>query len=276
MHPRIRVADSYDAMSAAAAEAVARRLAARPSLRLALPTGHTPIGLYRRLVDLTRREGLRWDRARIFLLDEYLGLGPDHPGSFRRYMEDHLLRHLDPAPAVDSLDGRAADPAAECARYEAALAAGGLDLVVLGIGRNGHIGFNEPGSPFQSRTRVVTLTPETRRANAPDFGGDPEAVPPRALTVGIATILEGKEIFVLAAGAAKAPAVERAIQGPLDPALPASALQRHPKVTWFLDREAAQGLDDPAIPALAGPAAGRPPSRRGPRPDGGAGGESRG
>ncbi|ADU50708.1 glucosamine/galactosamine-6-phosphate isomerase [Thermaerobacter marianensis DSM 12885] len=256
MPPRIRVAESYEAMSAAAAEAIARRLAARPSLRLALPTGHTPIGLYRRLVELTRQEGLRWDRARVFLLDEYLGLGPDDPGSFRRYMDEHLLRHLDPAPAVDALNGKAADPEVECARYEQVLAREGLDLVVLGIGRNGHIGFNEPGSPFQSRTRVVTLTADTRRANAPDFGGDPEAVPPRALTVGIATILDGKEIFVLAAGEAKAPAVERAIQGPLDPAVPASALQRHPKVTWFLDRDAARDLDDLPVPPRA-PSPGR-------------------
>ncbi|EKP94239.1 glucosamine-6-phosphate deaminase [Thermaerobacter subterraneus] len=252
MPPRIRIAESYEAMSAAAAEAVARRLAARPSLRMLLPTGHTPLGMYRRLVEITRHEGLRWDRAQVFLLDEYLGLGPEDPGSFRRYMAEHLLRHLNPAPAVDSLNGRAADPGSECARYEQALAAAGLDLVVLGIGRNGHIGFNEPGSPFTSRTRVVTLTADTRRANAPDFGGDPEAVPPQALTVGIATILEGKEIFVLAAGAAKAPAVERAIQGPLDPAVPASALQRHPRVTWFLDREAAAGLDPELVPAGVG------------------------
>lgn len=269
MAPRIRIADSYEAMSAAAAEAIARRLAARPSLRLALPTGHTPLGMYRRLVEITRREALSWGRARIFLLDEYLGLGAEDPRSFRRYMEEHLLRHLDPAPAVDALDGRAADPAAECARYEEALAREGIDLVVLGIGRNGHIGFNEPGSPFDSRTRVVTLTAETRRANARDFGGDPDAVPPRALTVGIATILEGREIFVLAAGQAKAPAVARAIHGPVDPSLPASVLQRHPQVTWFLDREAARLLDGAGTVEAAGSGARPIPGGDGARPPAG-------
>lgn len=244
MTPRIQIYDTYEAMSDAAAEAIAHRLAARPGLRLALPTGHTPLLMYRRLAALTRERGLRWDRARVFLLDEYLGLGADDPGSFRRYIAEHFLRHLDEPPALDSLDGRAADPDAECARYEAAIAAGGLDLVVLGVGRNGHIGFNEPGSPFTSRTRVVTLAPETRAANAPDFGGDPAAVPARALTVGIATILAGREVLVLAAGSAKAEAVERALAGPVDPAVPASALQRHPRVTWLLDREAAARLPE--------------------------------
>lgn len=243
MLPCIDVFDSYEALSRAAAERIAARLAARPSLCVALPTGRTPLRMYEVLADITRNRGLRWGRARVFLLDEYLGLGAGDPGSFHRFMEEHFLSRLEERPQVDALDGRAPDPEAECTRYEAAIrGAGGLDLAVLGLGRNGHIGFNEPGSSFDSRTRVVTLAPETRQANAPDFGGDPAAVPPRALTVGIATILESREVLVLVAGAAKAEAVRRALAGPADPAVPASALQRHPRVTWFLDREAAAQL----------------------------------
>lgn len=242
MRARIEIFDTYEALSQAAAEWIAARLAAKPDLRIALPTGHTPMLMYERLAAITRQRGLRWGRAQVFLLDEYLGLGADDPGSFRRYMEEHFLSRLDERPRVDALDGLAPDPAAECARYEAAIRDGGLDLAVLGLGRNGHIGFNEPGSSFDSRTRVVPLTPQTRRANAPDFGGDPAAVPARALTVGIATILESREVLVLVAGAAKAEAVRRSLAGPEDPAVPASALRRHPRVTWFLDRPAAERL----------------------------------
>lgn len=244
MAARIDVFDTYADLSRAAAERVAERLAARPALCLALPTGRTPLGMYDELVAISRERGLTWGGARVFLLDEYFGLGARDPGSFRRYMEDHFLSRLEQRPRVDALDGRAPDPEAECARYEAAIReAGGFDLAVLGLGRNGHIGFNEPGSSFDSRTRMVTLAPETRQANAPDFGGDPSAVPARALTVGIATILESREVLVLVSGAAKAEAVRRALGGPVDPEVPASVLQRHPRVTWLLDREAAARLE---------------------------------
>lgn len=240
--PRVLVLSDARAVGRRAARRIAALLRARPDARLALPTGRTPLPAYEELVHLARAGRADFRRATVFLLDEYLGLGPDDPRSLRAQLERHLLARLPARPAVHGLDGRAADPEAECARYERLLAQGGLDLVVLGIGLNGHIGFNEPGSPFDGRTRVVVLDGRTRAQNAPDFGGDPAAVPERALTVGIATILSAREVLVLATGAAKAGIVAAALASPPDPSLPATALHLHPRVTWLLDRAAAAGL----------------------------------
>ncbi len=239
---RVRVLPDYESMSAAAAEIVAGKVREKPEAVFLLPTGTTPLGMYRRLVEMHQREGLSFDRATFFNLDEYLGLPPDHPASYHVYMEENFYRLVDADPAqIHVPEGSAPDPEAECERYETAIReAGGVDLCVLGIGRNGHIGFNEPGAPFDSRTRVVRLAESTRRVNASDFEGD--RAPERAITVGMATIFESREVLILASGANKARAVAVAIEGEISDAVPASMLRRHPNTTFLLDQEAAAAL----------------------------------
>jgi glucosamine-6-phosphate deaminase len=231
-------------MSAAAARFVAARIRAKPDAVLLLPTGTTPLGMYGRLVELHAEEGLSFARATFFNLDEYLGLAPDHPASYHVYMEENFYKLVDANPArVHVPDGSAPDPEAECERYEAAIReAGGVDLCVLGIGRNGHIGFNEPGAPFGSRTRVVRLAESTRRVNAADFEGN--RAPEWAITVGMATVFEAREVLLLASGANKAGAVAAAVEGEISESVPASMLRRHPNTTFLLDREAALSLGD--------------------------------
>jgi len=226
-------------MSAVAAEIVAGKVREKPEAVFLLPTGTTPLGMYRRLVEMHHREGLSFAWANFFNLDEYLGLPPDHPASYHVYMQENFYGLVDADSArIHVPDGSAPDPQAECERYEAAIReAGGVDLCVLGIGRNGHIGFNEPGAPFDSRTRVVRLAESTRRVNASDFEGD--RAPERAITVGMATIFESREVLILASGANKAHAVAAALQGEFSEAVPASMLQRHPNATFLLDRDAA-------------------------------------
>jgi glucosamine-6-phosphate deaminase len=231
-------------MSVVAAEIVAARIRAKPDAVLLLPTGTTPLGMYGRLAELHAEEGLSFARATFFNLDEYLGLAPDHPASYHVYMEENFYGLVDADPAqVHVPDGSAPDPEAECERYEAAIReAGGVDLAVLGIGRNGHIGFNEPGAPFGSRTRVVRLAESTRRVNAADFAGN--RAPERAITVGMATVFEAREVLLLASGANKAVAVAAAVEGEISEFVPASILKRHPDATFLLDGEAASSLDD--------------------------------
>jgi glucosamine-6-phosphate deaminase len=236
---RVRVLPDYESMSAAAAEVVAGTVREKPEAVFLLPTGTTPLGMYRRLVEMHHREGLSFARATFFNLDEYLGLPPDHPASYHVYMQENFYGLVDADPArIHVPDGSAPDPQAECERYGAAIReAGGVDLCVLGIGRNGHIGFNEPGAPFDSRTRVVRLAESTRRVNASDFEGD--RAPERAITVGMATIFESRAVLILASGANKDRAVAAALQGGFSETVPASMLQRHPNATFLLDRDAA-------------------------------------
>ena len=239
---KIRVLPDYDALSEAAAAVVAERLREKPSAVLLLPTGTTPLGMYRRLVALHRSDGLSFARATFFNLDEYLGLPPDHPASYHVYMKENFYGLIDAGPAqVHVPRGDAADPEAECLRYEAAIReAGGIDLCVLGIGRNGHIGFNEPGAPFGSRTRVVRLAESTRLVNAADFEAD--RAPERAITVGLATISEAREALLLASGANKAGAVAAAVDGEISEEVPASVLRRHPQGIFLLDEDAGSDL----------------------------------
>jgi glucosamine-6-phosphate deaminase len=228
-----------------AARIVARQLRAKPDAVLALPTGITPRAIYAELVRQHRDEGLSFARATAFNLDEYVGIRADHPGSFRRALQEALYRHVDlPSARAHAPDGQAADLAAACAGYEAAIAAaGGLDLALLGLGTDGHIAFNEPTSSFGSRTRLKTLTDETRAANQSMFAGlGPEPVPHHALTVGIATILSARRCLLVAFGAAKAAAVAKMVEGPLAALVPASALQLHPHATVIVDEAAAEGL----------------------------------
>jgi glucosamine-6-phosphate deaminase len=226
-----------------AARVVARLLRGNPAAVLALPTGNTPRAVYAELARLHRAEGLSFARASAFGLDEYLGIAPDHPGAFRRYLNETLYRHVDlPPERAYAPDGLAQDPLKACQRYEVQIAAaGGLDLALLGLGRNGHIAFNEPTSSFASRTRLETLADETRAANQAAFGSDP--VPRYALTVGIATILGARRCLLLAFGASKSGAVARLVEGPLTARVPASALQLHPHATVLVDEAAAAGLE---------------------------------
>ncbi|HEY3316109.1 MAG TPA: glucosamine-6-phosphate deaminase [Bacillota bacterium] len=250
---RVVVAPDYEALTLVAAKFIAEAIAEKPGLVLALPTGNTPLGVYRRLVMMNRHGEVSFSRVTTFNLDEYIGLGTQHPLSFRVYMKEHFFGLVDIDPArVHLPDGLALDPEAEGRRYEAEIAkAGGLDLAVLGIGLNGHIGFNEPGSSFDSRTRPVTLSRETMiglQAGRPPEGtsngqGSARVFPMSGLTVGIATIMEAKRLLLLASGEVKAAAVTRALDGPISKDFPASVLQRHANVTVLVDREAAIDLD---------------------------------
>jgi glucosamine-6-phosphate deaminase len=234
-----------------AAQAIAREIAELIELRsksgkstvLGLATGSTPLPLYAELIRLHREAGLSFRSVITFNLDEYAGLGPEHPQSYRFFMEANLFRHLDiPADNIHIPDGMAEDPARHCAEYEAAIrAAGGIDLQILGIGRTGHIGFNEPPSSAESRTRWVHLDAVTRQDNSVFFGNLAE-VPHGALTMGVATILEARRVELMAFGEAKAGIVARAMQATPSADCPATWLQRHPACTFHLDAAAAKGL----------------------------------
>lgn len=238
----IVVLPSPEAACLRAARIVADLIRANPAAVLALPTGATPQAIYEELVRQHRAEGLSFARVNAFSLDEYVGVPPQHPGSFRRTLEEALYRHVDlPAAQAHAPDGTAADLSEACARYEAQIAdAGGLDLALLGLGRDGHIAFNEPTSSLQSRTRIKTLAEETRAANQAAFGQ--EAVPRHALTMGIATILSARRCVLVAFGDAKAGAVARLVEGPLTAMVPASALQLHARATIIVDQAAAARL----------------------------------
>jgi glucosamine-6-phosphate deaminase len=234
-----------------AAQAIAREIADLIEIRsksgkpavLGLATGSTPLPLYAELIRLHREENVSFRSVLTFNLDEYEGLGPTHPQSYRSFMQEHLFRHLDiPAANIRIPDGLTKEPAKHCAEYEAAIrAAGGIDLQILGIGRTGHIGFNEPPSAADTRTRWVHLDEVTRRDNSVFFG-DLAQVPHGALTMGVATILEARRIELIAFGEAKADIVRRAIRETPSAACPATWLQRHPSCTFHLDAAAAKAL----------------------------------
>jgi glucosamine-6-phosphate deaminase len=243
---RVRVFTTADALGRALARDIARRLTEKPDIVLGLPTGRTPVPLYRELVRLHGAGRADFRRAVTFNLDEFVGLEPDDPRSYQAFMRRHLFDHVDLSRRrIHFLNGAARDVARECARYERAVArAGGIDLQILGLGSNGHIGFNEPGDALVARTHRTRLTPATRRANASLFGNRVSAVPREALSMGMATILYGKRIVLLATGAAKARCVQRMIEGPVTPRLPGSFLQLHRHAEIWLDRAAARNLSD--------------------------------
>jgi len=241
--PRVTVFKSHHGVATALARRIAGAVEANPRLVLGLPTGRTPLALYRELAVLHAR-GVDFSEVTTFNLDEFVGIPASHPGSYRTFMEEHLFLHVNIQPENRHfLDGGASDPDAECLRYEREIAeAGGIDLQVLGIGTNGHIGFNEPASTLESRAHRVRLKPETRRSNAALFGGDPSKVPPEALSMGMATILHSRAIVLVATGRSKASCVERVVNGPLTTELPASFLQLHDDVDIMLDAPAAENL----------------------------------
>ena len=243
---QFQVFASPEAVAEAVAAHIAEVVPARPETVLGLATGKTFVPIYEALVRLSVETGLSFAGASSFNLDEYVGLPLNHPASFRRYMEENFFRHVDLPVERALLPEADGDAAAACLAYEAAIVArGGIDVQLLGIGRNGHIGFNEPGSAFDGRTQVAKLTPSTIAANTSDFPPG-EVPPPEAITMGIGTILEAREIALVATGAGKAEALARAFLAPPDETCPASALQGHGHVTVFCDEAAFAGMRDEA------------------------------
>lgn len=239
----LRITKDYDEMSELAATIVADRLRKNLALVLGLATGSTPLGTYRALIRMYQKEGLDFSRATTFNLDEYIGLPPDHPQSYHRFMDEHLFRHLNLDRRFTFVpDGMAADIEAHCDWYEERIReAGGIDIQILGIGRNGHLAFNEPGSSLGSRTRIKPLTEETRQDNA-RFFKSPAEVPTHAITMGIGTIMEARELILLASGEGKADAVKAAVEGPITAIVPASIMQMHRRAYVIVDQPAASKL----------------------------------
>jgi len=227
-----------------AADVIERVLAERPSPVLGLATGSTPEPLYAELIRRHQEEGLSFAHARAFTLDEYVGLPPDHPERYAAVIRRGLTDHLDLKPdAVQGPDGSAADLLAECVRYEQAIVdAGGVDVQIAGVGSDGHIAFNEPGSSLTSTTRLKTLNARTVADNA-RFFADADEVPRHVITQGLGTILRSRHLLLIATGASKAPAVARAVEGPLAASCPASVVQLHPHATVLLDEAAAADLE---------------------------------
>lgn len=240
---KVILARDENQMCTFAAHFVSRQVQRKADLVLGLATGRTMIGFYRELVESHRAGKVSFAQTTTFNLDEYVNLAPENPASFHAYMRWNFVEHVDVQPEkVNIPDGNSDRLLEEADAYEARIrAAGGIDLQLLGLGRNGHIAFNEPGSSLASRTRVKRLTPETILANANDFGG-PDAVPRYVITTGIGTVMESRLILLLASGASKSRAVEQMVEGPLTAQCPASILQMHPHAFVVVDAAAAARL----------------------------------
>lgn len=240
------IVDAPEVGGALVAGAIAALIDRQPAATLGLATGSSPLPVYADLARRHREEELSFARARAFLLDEYVGLPAGHPQSYRAFIARELESHVDfgdGAVQAPDVSGDGPDLLAACAAYDAAIAgAGGVDLQLLGIGGDGHIGFNEPGSSLGSRTRLKTLTEDTRRDNA-RFFGSPDEVPRHVVTQGIGTILDARHLVLVAFGTAKASAVAAAVEGPVSAMVPASALQLHPHATVVVDEPAAALLE---------------------------------
>ena len=211
---------------------------------LGLPTGSTPIPTYLELIRLYKSGVVSFSNVVTFNMDEYIGLPAQHPNSYRSFMHKHFFDHIDISPAnINLLDGNAADPQAECQRYEDKIdSCGGIELFMGGVGHDGHIAFNEPGSSLSSRTRVKTLTTQTRQANARFFNLDINQVPKLALTVGVGTVLDAREVMILATGADKSRAVQATVEGSVNHMWTISAIQLHPKAMMVCDEPATLDL----------------------------------
>jgi glucosamine-6-phosphate deaminase len=233
-----------DDLAMLAADAVEGLLRRKPSAVLGLATGSSPLRVYDELARRHDEEGLCFDRARGFLLDEYVGLAAEHPQRYRNVIQREIASRVgwDPA-AVQGPDGLAEDLTTACAAFEQAIAAaGGVDLQLLGIGTDGHIAFNEPGSSLASRVRIKTLTEQTRVDNARFFDGDVDRVPRHCLTQGLGTIMEARHLVLLATGRRKAEAVHHLVEGPISALWPATIMQMHPHATVLVDDAAASRL----------------------------------
>ena len=240
---RIIVTDDYDGMSKKAADIVASQIILKPDSVVGLATGGTPIGFYRELIKIYKEGKFSFSEVKTFNLDEYYDLDKNNEQSYHCYMRENLFRHIDiKLENVNIPEGTAENIEFECESYEKKIKrAGGIDIQVLGIGINGHIGFNEPDIKFEARTHLVNLDEETIEANSRFFNSI-EEVPKSAISMGIKTIMHAKKIVLLAAGSEKANVIEKMIKGSITPDLPASILQLHPDVTLILDKEAAMEL----------------------------------
>ena len=246
---RVIIQPDYEQLSRWAADYVADRInAAKPTaekpFKLGCPTGSSPLGLYRRLIELNKAGKVSFRHVVTFNMDEYVGLPEEHPESYHSFMWNNFFSHVDIQPAnVHILNGNAADLQAECAAYEAAIeAAGGIDLFMGGIGPDGHIAFNEPFSSLSSRTRVKSLTTDTIIANSRFFGGDTTQVPRTALTVGVGTVMDAREVLIVGNGHGKARALHHAIECGVSQEWTISALQLHPHAIIVCDEAATDEL----------------------------------
>lgn len=237
---QIIITKNYEELSKETAKIVRTRILEKPSLVLGLATGSTPLGLYQALIKMHQQENLNFREARTFNLDEYAGLALSHPQSYNYYMRENLFKHINiKKENVFIPQGVTENIEESCQQYEYEIKKrGGIDLQILGIGRDGHIGFNEPGTSFTSRTHIVNLDSVTIEDNA-RFFDNKNAVPRRAITMGIGTIMEAKECLMLVNGKHKAEIIARALQGQITEKVPASVLQKHPNLTVILDEEAA-------------------------------------
>jgi glucosamine-6-phosphate deaminase len=249
----VLIRKDYQEVSEEAARLVADRLLKKPNLVLGLATGSTPLGLYKELIRQHAYEGLDFSKVTTFNLDEYLGLAPSHDQSYHYFMRESLFEHINVDPRNSYIpDGMTHDVDAFCDWYEAQMErVGGIDLQVLGIGSNGHIAFNEPGSSLGSRTRIKTLTDRTVRDNA-RFFSTLEEVPRYALTMGVGTIMDARELLLLATGEAKADAIKAAVEGPITAMVPASIIQMHRRAYVIIDEAAASKLSSHFVEELVG------------------------
>ena len=240
---KIYVSDDYKDMSRKAANIVSAHVILNPACVLGLATGSTPIGMYKQLIDWYNKGDLDFSQVKSVNLDEYVGLAPTHDQSYRYFMQHNLFDHVNIDPANTNVpNGLAEDPEAECRRYNQVIRdLGGIDVQVLGMGHNGHIGFNEPEEAFELETHVVNLTESTIKANARFFASEDE-VPKKAMTMGIKSIMQARQILVVVSGEDKADIVKRAFTGPVTPNVPASILQMHPNVVLVGDKAALSKL----------------------------------
>jgi glucosamine-6-phosphate deaminase len=244
---RVIIHESYENASRWAASYIAGRINAQKKGKpfiLGLPTGSSPVGIYKEFIKMHKANKLSFANVHTYNMDEYVGLPADHPESYHFFMADNLFNHIDIKPEnAHLLDGMAKDPQKECRLYEEAIAAeGGIELFLGGMGVDGHIAFNEPGSSLTSRTRIKTLTEETRIVNARFFGGDPSKVPATALTVGVGTVMDAREVMIIVNGKNKAHALRKVVEEGVNHMWTVSCLQLHPKAIIVCDEDAAEEL----------------------------------
>ena len=243
---RLIIRRDYDKASLWAAKYIADKINShgQKHFTLGLPTGSSPLGIYREFIKMYNEKKLSFKNVRTFNMDEYIGLGEDDPQSYHYFMMENLFKHIDINPAnIHILDGMAEDPIKECKLYEEAIAAeGGIDLFLGGMGGDGHIAFNEPGSSLSSRTRVKTLTNETKEANARFFDNNLSKVPSAALTVGVGTVMDAQEVLIIVTGRSKAHALRAVIEKGINHIWTLSCLQMHPKAIIVCDEDATEEL----------------------------------
>ncbi|MGD7001971.1 glucosamine-6-phosphate deaminase [Corynebacterium halotolerans] len=246
---KVIVHADLDAIGSAIADSIQQLLSEKPNANLGVATGSSPLAVYRELARRHRDSGLSFAQAQAFMLDEYVGLAEDHPERYFNVIDRDFASHLDFAEGtIHGPNGLAEDVELEAREYDESITvAGGVDLQILGVGSNGHIAFNEPGSELDSRTGTIALTDQTRSDNARFFDDDVSAVPKLALTQGLGTIMEARKLVLIALGEGKADAVHALIEGQVTPEWPVSILQKHPDVTVYLDTSAAGKLTDPAL-----------------------------